>query len=90
VNWQPISDQVWDGIRTEFTLPAVGQVRHRLSELMEDPEPVMRQLVRVFLSGLARLHLRIQGIWLTFPPDIHFSRTCQAREGWQLLGKRRL
>lgn len=50
MNWQPISDQVWDGIKTEFTLPSVEQVRRRLSELMEDPEPVMRQLVRVFLS----------------------------------------
>lgn len=51
VNWQPISDDVWDGIRTEFTLPAVAQVRRRLSELMEDPEPVMQQLVRVFLDA---------------------------------------
>lgn len=55
MNWQPISEQVWDGIRAEFTLPAVGQVHQRLSELMEDPEPVMQQLVRVFLSGLNRL-----------------------------------
>ena len=50
MNWQPISDQVWDGIRAEFTLPAVGQVHQRLSELMEDPEPVMQQLVRVFID----------------------------------------
>jgi hypothetical protein len=39
-----------DGIRAEFTLPALAQVRRRLSELMEDPEPVMRQLVRVFIG----------------------------------------
>lgn len=39
VNWPPIADHVWDGIRTEFTLPTVAQVRHRLSELIEDPEP---------------------------------------------------
>jgi hypothetical protein len=52
VNGQPITDQTWAGIRTEFTLPTLGQVRRRLSELMDDPDPVMRQLVRVFLSGL--------------------------------------
>lgn len=51
---QTISDQTWAGIRSEFTLPTLEQVRRRLSELMEDPEPVMRQLVRVFLSGLLR------------------------------------
>ena len=50
LNRQPISDQTWDAIRTEFTLPALGQVRRRLSELMEDPEPVMQQLVRVFID----------------------------------------
>lgn len=50
MNWQPISEQVWDGIRAEFTLPAVGQVHQRLSELMEDPEPVMEQLARVFIG----------------------------------------
>ena len=47
---QPISDQTWAGIRTEFTLPTLAQVRRRLTELMEDPEPVMRQLVRVFID----------------------------------------
>jgi hypothetical protein len=47
---QPISDQTWAGIRTEFTLPTLKQVRRRLSELMDDPEPVMRQLVRVFID----------------------------------------
>ncbi|CAN7573627.1 hypothetical protein LJR078_004323 [Arthrobacter sp. LjRoot78] len=50
LNRQPISDQTWEGIRTEITLPALGQVRRRLSELMEDPEPVMQQLVRVFID----------------------------------------
>lgn len=50
MNWQPISEQVWDEIRAEFTLPTVGQVRRRLSELMEDPEPVMQQLVRLFID----------------------------------------
>jgi hypothetical protein len=55
LNRRPISGQTWDGIRAEFTLPALAQVHRRLSELMEDPEPVMRQLVRVFLSGLNRL-----------------------------------
>jgi transposase len=55
VNPHPISDQTWERIRAEFTLPTLAQVRRRLSELMEDPEPVMRQIVRVFLSGLSRL-----------------------------------
>jgi hypothetical protein len=50
VNRQPINNQMWDGIRAEFTLPALDQVRRRLAELMEDPEPVMRQLVRVFID----------------------------------------
>jgi hypothetical protein len=47
---EPISNQTWQGIRSEFTLPSLGQVRRRLSELMEDPEPVMQQLVRVFIG----------------------------------------
>ncbi|MEO3935011.1 hypothetical protein WMO79_19630 [Micrococcaceae bacterium Sec7.4] len=47
---QTISDQTWAGIRTEFTLPTLAQVHRRLSELMEDPEPVMQQLVRIFLD----------------------------------------
>ena len=47
---QTISDQTWAGIRTEFTLPTLAQVHGRLSELMEDPEPTMRQLVRVFID----------------------------------------
>jgi hypothetical protein len=50
VNPQPISDQTWEKIRGEFTLPPLAQVHRRLSELMEDPEPVMRQLVRVFID----------------------------------------
>ncbi|WP_235506083.1 hypothetical protein [Arthrobacter sp. Leaf337] len=45
-----VSDQTWEAIRTEFGLPALEQVRRRLSELVEDPEPVMRQLVRVFID----------------------------------------
>jgi hypothetical protein len=47
---QPISDQTWARIRTEFTLPTLAQVHRRLSELMEDPESVMRQFVRVFIG----------------------------------------
>jgi hypothetical protein len=47
---QTISDQTWAGIRAEFTLPPLAQVHRRLSELMEDPEPVMQQLVRVFID----------------------------------------
>ena len=47
---QTISDQTWAGIRTEFTLPTLAQVRRRLIELVEDPEPIMRELVRVFID----------------------------------------
>ena len=50
MNPQPITDQTWAAIRTEFTLPTLAQVHRRLSEIMEDPEPVMRQLVRVFID----------------------------------------
>jgi hypothetical protein len=50
MNREPISDQIWEGIRTEFMLPSLGQVRRRLSELMEDTEPVMQQLIRVFID----------------------------------------
>ena len=49
-NIPPISGQTWERIRTEFTLPALGKVHRRLSGLMEDPEPVMQQLVRVFID----------------------------------------
>jgi len=51
VNPQPISDQMWDAVRAEFTLPALKVVHRRLSELMEDPEPVLQQLVRVIDDG---------------------------------------
>ncbi|MDR7161775.1 hypothetical protein [Arthrobacter sp. BE255] len=47
---EPVSDQTWEAIRAEFALPSLGQVSSRLSELMEDPEPVMQQLVRVFID----------------------------------------
>ena len=46
-----MSNQTWAGIRAEFTLPSLAQVSSRLSELMEDPEPVMQQLVRVIDDG---------------------------------------
>lgn len=47
---EPISDQIWAAIRAEFALPSLGQVSSRLSELMEDPEPVIQQLIRVFID----------------------------------------
>jgi hypothetical protein len=47
---RPVSEEVWETVRTEFALPTVEQVRRRLAELMEDPAPVMRQLVRVFID----------------------------------------
>jgi hypothetical protein len=50
VNGQPINDQTWAAIRTEFTLPTLEQVRRRPSELMEVPEPVRRRLVRILID----------------------------------------
>ncbi|MET3922197.1 hypothetical protein [Arthrobacter sp. UYEF20] len=50
INRQPVSNQTWEEIRAEFTLPALEQVHRRLAELMEDPEPVMQQLIRVFID----------------------------------------
>jgi hypothetical protein len=47
---RPVSEEVWESVRTEFALPTLEQVRRRLGELMEDPDPVMRQLVRVFIG----------------------------------------
>ncbi|VXB66617.1 conserved hypothetical protein [Arthrobacter sp. 9V] len=47
----PVPEQLWERIRTEFHLPSLEQVRERLSAVHEDPEPVIRQLVRVFLDG---------------------------------------
>ena len=47
---QTISTQTWTEVRAEFTLPSLDQVHRRLSILMEDPEPVMRQLVPVFID----------------------------------------
>jgi hypothetical protein len=46
----PIPPQLWDAIRHEFGLPALGQVRDRLEAGSPDPEPVLRQLVRVFID----------------------------------------
>jgi hypothetical protein len=47
---RPVSEEVWDSVRAEFALPTVEQVRRWLAEIMEDPAPVMRQLVRVFMD----------------------------------------
>lgn len=46
----PVPEELWERIRNEFSLPSVEQVRERLSAMHEDPEPVMRQLVRVFMG----------------------------------------
>lgn len=46
----PLPDKVWERIRTEFKLPTLDQVRQRLSTLHEDPEPVMQQIVRIFIE----------------------------------------
>ncbi|MET4097381.1 hypothetical protein ABIB51_004337 [Arthrobacter sp. UYCu712] len=47
---RPVSDHVWESIRSEYTPPSLEQVRRQLAELMEDTDPVMRQLVRVFIG----------------------------------------
>lgn len=36
--------------QSEFGLPGLGQVRERLEAGSPDPEPVLRQLVRVFID----------------------------------------
>ena len=46
----PIPDELWDRIRDEFGLPALEQVRERLATRFPNPEPVIRQLFRVFLD----------------------------------------
>lgn len=46
----PIPPAVWEEIRNEFTLPTQDQVRAKLGSLVADPEPIMRQLVRVFIG----------------------------------------
>lgn len=45
-----IPPAVWEEIRNEFTLPTLDQVHAKLSAETGDPEPVMRQLVRVFIG----------------------------------------
>jgi hypothetical protein len=46
----PIPLRLWDTIRDEFGLPALSQVRERLEAGSPEPEPVLRQLVRVFID----------------------------------------
>ena len=46
----PIPPQLWDKIRDEFGLPALEQVRERLATRFPNPEPVIRQLFRVFID----------------------------------------
>ncbi|ACL42129.1 hypothetical protein Achl_4178 (plasmid) [Pseudarthrobacter chlorophenolicus A6] len=45
-----IPESVWAGIEAEFTLPSLDQVRSRITSSVADPEPVMRELVRVFIG----------------------------------------
>lgn len=47
---EPIADQTWDRIQAEFGLPTLEQVSRRLSELHEDPQTVIQQLVRIFID----------------------------------------
>ncbi|BCW86140.1 hypothetical protein NicSoilE8_38130 [Arthrobacter sp. NicSoilE8] len=44
----PIPEVVWEQLNTEFGLPSLDRVRTRLARIHEDPEQLMRQLVRVF------------------------------------------
>jgi hypothetical protein len=46
----PIPEIVWERLSAEFGLPSLDRVRTRLARVHEDPEPVMRQLVRVFFA----------------------------------------
>lgn len=67
-----IPPQLWDTIRNEFGLPSLSQVRERLEVGSPDPEPVLRQLVRVFIDG---------GTFcpgLQFQPDLSLSRVVVA------------
>lgn len=61
----PIPPQLWDAIRDEFGLPALSQVRERLEVDSPDPEPVLRQIIRVFIDEAP------------FALDSSSSRTCQ-------------
>ena len=45
-----IPPAVWEEIRNEFALPTLERVRAKLLAETGDPEPVMRQLVRVFIG----------------------------------------
>lgn len=47
---RPVDAQIWHAIKAEFALPSLQDVRSRFADLMEDPEPVMQQLVRVFIG----------------------------------------
>lgn len=46
----PIPPAVWERIKAEFGLPTLDQVRARLASIHPDPEPVMRELVRIFVG----------------------------------------
>ena len=46
----PVPEQLWERIRNEFQLPALDQVRERFSAGQENPDPIMRRLVRVFID----------------------------------------
>jgi hypothetical protein len=58
----PIPPQLWNAIREEFGLPTLTQVWERLEAGFPDPEPALRQLVRVFID---------EG---TFCPGFQFQR----------------
>lgn len=48
--YEEIPDELWDGLKTEFGLPSLPEVRAGLDGRVADPEPVMRQLIRVFIG----------------------------------------
>lgn len=48
--WPAISQEFWDGVRCECGLQTLDECRRRFEALYGDPEPYMRQLVRVFVG----------------------------------------
>jgi hypothetical protein len=65
---------MWAALRQEFGLPSLEQVQGRLSAL-PDLEPVLRRLVRVFLSGLLRLALLFYAVALGHPLPVVTPQT---------------
>lgn len=74
----PIPPEIWENIRTEFGLPTLDQASARLASIHPDPEPVMRELVRVFVGSE------------TLCPGYQFSDTLSVKPAVQVLFARAL